>query len=106
MWVTPDDGSTVCGRPAASSAGHSRVESVDDTLRRISEHGGALVDPPYPDSGLGLRPFAVFETGRGAWSAAGWWDGYGRGPPKQAMSYCETALALPFVADGVPGVPA
>jgi hypothetical protein len=28
------------------------------------------------------------------------------GPPKHAMSYCDTAWLFPFAADGVPGVPA
>jgi predicted enzyme related to lactoylglutathione lyase len=33
------------------------VENVDDTLRRVSEHGGALVDPPYPEGNLRVATF-------------------------------------------------
>ena len=33
------------------------VESVDDTLRRVSDQGGALVEAPYPEGNLRVATF-------------------------------------------------
>ena len=33
------------------------VESVDDTLRRVVEHGGAPVEAPYPEGNLRVATF-------------------------------------------------
>jgi predicted enzyme related to lactoylglutathione lyase len=33
------------------------VDSVDDTARKISSHGGALVEPPYPEGNLWVATF-------------------------------------------------
>ena len=33
------------------------VGNVDDTLRRVCEHGGALVDAPYPEGNLRVATF-------------------------------------------------
>jgi hypothetical protein len=33
------------------------VENVDDTLHRVSQHGGALVDPPYLEGNLRVATF-------------------------------------------------
>jgi len=33
------------------------VESVDDTLRRVGEQGGALVEPPYREGDLRVATF-------------------------------------------------
>ena len=45
-------GQWVEGRPAARDAGPMiwiHVTDMDETLKRVTEHGGAILEPPSPD---------------------------------------------------------
>jgi hypothetical protein len=53
-------GHFVADLPAAGHSGvrpYIYVDSVDDTLKKVSAHGGTLVDAPYPEGALWVATF-------------------------------------------------